>query len=537
MADLELRVTPDAMVSDDVRAANTTASRPRADRTNWDGRVRWQTMTTAVLRDPPAVQPGQEDRPSLWGWTLGLWILGTVGLAVPLIMIQYRSASISGYAVLGHWACMAYGALRLAQLTAHGKPRPMATLAWIFVTVWLGMAPLAQVLTGIGPVLIATGLDRMTAASVVILVGAVGYDAGYWLRGKRGERAEVEPRGLKLPRLTALSIIGLLSVPIYLTKFGGLVNQFRSRQSVLDAAAQGGLISDGTKAGSAIYQSLGTVPVFVALLSWTIVITSRDRAGLTSLTGARALWFALLIANAVVNNPISNARNWFGTILVAFVFAMGSVSASRFRAVLATALIIAAVVFPYADYFRVDAPYRKTVSGSVMEVMSAKDYDATAQVSNAISFSDQRGHTYGQQILGAALFAVPRSVWETKPYDTGIVLAKFVRSRNLNLSAPLWAEAYVDFGIPGVLVILFLVGYSSRWADDRYLRARISNEPLQLAQIAVPIAAGYSLIVLRGSLLQSMGRAAVLLLVLWWIAPRLRGQAHGPRLERSDGHS
>lgn len=51
--------------------------------------------------------------------------------------------------------------------------------------------------------------------------------------------------------------------------------------------------------------------------------------------------------------------------------------------------------------------------------LSTKDYDQTTMAANGVTYADQNGHTYGYQMLGAATFWVPRSIWPSKPIDTG----------------------------------------------------------------------------------------------------------------------
>jgi hypothetical protein len=226
----------------------------------------------------------------------------------------------------------------------------------------------------------------------------------------------------------------------------------------------------------------------------------------------------------VVNNPISNSRYWFGTILIALVFAIWPTLRAGYRGLVVVALFTAAVLFPYTDYFRYEPVYRQAMSGSVLEVMSVKgDYDAQAQLTNTVDFVDSSGFFYGQQALGALLFWVPRSVWPDKPVDTGTILATYARSTNLNLSAPLWSEAYIDFGLVGVVLVFLALGYTVGRLDLSYAAA--ARWPgARWALIVTPVAAGYLFIILRGSLLQAMGRALALALCLLWLRRRVRDQ-------------
>ena len=62
------------------------------------------------------------------------------------------------------------------------------------------------------------------------------------------------------------------------------------------------------------------------------------------------------------------------------------------------------------------------------------------------------GMQWGRQLLGALLFFVPSAVWSGKPLASGIFIANYLIANYsmwfTNLSAPLIAEGYLDFG-PG----------------------------------------------------------------------------------------
>jgi hypothetical protein len=117
----------------------------------------------------------------------------------------------------------------------------------------------------------------------------------------------------------------------------------------------------------------------------------------------------------------------------------------------------------------------------------------------------------GHQLLGSLLFFVPSSVWTGKPPATGIFLAKYLINHYsmwfTNLSAPLVAEGYLDFGWLGVLLyalgLAFLVDGLNRLAQrhDRWA--------------ALPLAVYGSMFLvfmLRGSLMVAMGFAGAALL-------------------------
>jgi hypothetical protein len=84
-----------------------------------------------------------------------------------------------------------------------------------------------------------------------------------------------------------------------------------------------------------------------------------------------------------------------------------------------------------------------------------------------------------------------------------------------NLSSPLWAELWLDFGSVGMLAGFLAVGYLAARTDRRYVQRTVDDpSPGNVLAVVAPVLAGYSFILLRGSLLQASGRIGIALLCL-----------------------
>ncbi|OBA93109.1 hypothetical protein A5662_20345 [Mycobacteriaceae bacterium 1482268.1] len=108
-----------------------------------------------------------------------------------------------------------------------------------------------------------------------------------------------------------------------------------------------------------------------------------------------------------------------------------------------------------------------------------------------------------------ALFWMPRRIWPDKPHDTGILLAESRRYGVSNLSAPLWAEMYINGGWPLLITGMLALGVFVRSQDGRIEKTlQRARAPGVLACI-MPF---YLIILLRGSLLQAMSYLLVAIL-------------------------
>ncbi|WP_406250580.1 hypothetical protein [Streptomyces cyaneofuscatus] len=467
------------------------------------------------------------------------WSMLSRALSVPLILglVCFLPAVIAaqpgnGVRDTAYWLQLVltcYAGARLATMILSTRRRLLQGVFWMFVYIAMGVAPFAQVVIGQTPTpMVGPRQDLITAVAMVLL-GCAAYDLGALLASRRPLRRRTAPaRGsgggggaaVAHPlRLRLLVVVAFAASAFYVLKLGGPAVFFSSRQEITETVAASGVVTEGSNVGSAFIKGFGQVPALLALLLYTRRLATSYRARRTPSTVL--VWVALGALNLVVNNPISNARYWFLTVLMAFVFTAMPSSAAVYRTVLATGVVGALVVFPYADKFRYDDEgQRPAQSASVFEPLVTKDYDQMVMFANTISWVDTRGHTYGRQLTGSGLFFVPRAVWSGKPEDTGVRVGQWMGLRMTNLSAPLWTEFWVDFGATGMAGGMALIGYGAARTDRRYARAvtRAGPGPGSVLAIAAPLIAGYTFILLRGPLLQAAGKLAIAALCLLLIS-------------------
>ncbi|MEU0917185.1 hypothetical protein [Streptomyces cyaneofuscatus] len=460
------------------------------------------------------------------------WAMLSRAVSVPLILglVCFLPAVIaaqpgSGVRDTAYWLQLVltcYAGARLATMILSTRRRLLQGVFWMFVYIAMGVAPFAQVVIGQTPTPAVGPRSDLVTAIAMILVGCAAFDLGALLASRRplrrrtpSARSTSGPAVAHPLRLRLLVLIAFVASGFYVLKLGGPAVFFSSRQEISETVAASGVASTESNVGSAFLKGFGTVPALLALLFYTRRLVTSYRARRTPSTVL--VWGGLAVLNLVVNNPISNARYWFLTVLVSLLFTAFPSSAAIYRTVLATGVVGALVLFPYADKFRYDEEGQRTVqSASVFEPLATKDYDQTVMFANTISWVDTRGHTYGRQLAGSALFFVPRAVWSGKPEDTGVRVGQWMGMRMTNLSAPLWTEFWVDFGATGMAGGMALIGYAAARTDRRYALAvtRAGPGPGSVLAIAAPLIAGYTFILLRGPLLQAAGKLAIAALCL-----------------------
>ncbi|NUS12357.1 MAG: hypothetical protein HOY69_13320 [Streptomyces sp.] len=413
-----------------------------------------------------------------------------------------------------------YAGGRLAAMVLTRRRRLIQGAFWLFVYVAMGVAPLAQEVIGQVPTPVVGPRSDTTTALALILVGCAAFDVGALLARHRPAARVRRPRPpaqVSRRRLWLLVAVAYVGGAYSILKLGGPAVFFQSRQAISESVQAGGLAGDAGQShvGSAFVRGFGTVPALLAMLflvRW--MITSR--AARRSLPAIAAL-AGLVVLNAIVNNPVSNPRYWFLTVVFSLLFTAFPRSPVVYRAALVTGVVAALVLFPFLDRFRYDAGgYHPVQTTSVLEPLTVKDYDQVGMFANTLTYVHSGvGHTKGRQLAADVFFFVPRSVWHGKPVDSGVRVGQWMGMTNTNLSSPLWAELWLDFGPVGMTAGFLALGYVSARGDRRYAqRTQEDGRPGTVAAVVIPLVCGYSFILLRGPLLQASGRIGIALVCL-----------------------
>ena len=129
------------------------------------------------------------------------------------------------------------------------------------------------------------------------------------------------------------------------------------------------------------------------------------------------------------------------------------------------------------------------------------DYDAYSSLCRTIQFVEQSGNTHGRQLEGVLLFFVPRNAWPDKPIGSGALLFTRLNFEFKNVSCTYLAEGYINFGLAGSLLFVFIIALFIARYDRFYWDGK--NVPGDYTRIFYLVATGMILFVLRGDLLSS----------------------------------
>lgn len=147
-----------------------------------------------------------------------------------------------------------------------------------------------------------------------------------------------------------------------------------------------------------------------------------------------------------------------------------------------------------------DIDFAGAVQRDVYAYLQRVDFDGFKQTIDTWIYVQSGGeHRHGENFLGVFLFWVPRGVWDAKPLDSGLLVSSSLGYPYNNVSSPLPAEAYVSFGLIGVVALMAIAGYSIARVESK---ARLSQTSQGLRQevLLYALAVGFAVIILRGAL-------------------------------------
>jgi hypothetical protein len=464
--------------------------------------------------DPPALQRGSH----MWRPTSRAVLALLLGGVLPIVMLDPTSASFSPAFFL-QYVVVLHSSLGLTYVLTAPTIRVVQFGFWTFSYVWMGLAPLAMLITGTFPWTLVVDPDTAFLASVVVEIGLLAYTAGAVLehRGRRPSPTDPLPRLLRREfashRVVLLSVVAVLVSLVLLPRMGGLETAFDTRFGAGDARAQ---LREGVE--NSTFQLMRWA-VLVSVF-WSMVSLLRLRPLRTPPQVGLVLLMLLgsaMAMNVILNNPISMPRYWAGTVWLALLFSLPWFRrVGVFRIASAGVVLAAAVLFPYSDYFRYEEADVR-ISSVADQFSNNGDYDAYQQLMTGLSMVDEIGFS-PQQALLVPLAWVPRSSWESKPEALGQTIAEYAGYDFTNLSAPLWIESYVWGGFPALVLVFVGLGWLSSRLDGINWSARRLDQAI--AGCLVPALAIFQIFFLRGSLLPAMAPLMLLTVVPLLISKR-----------------
>lgn len=245
---------------------------------------------------------------------------------------------------------------------------------------------------------------------------------------------------------------------------------------------------------SIVSKFLRSIPVF----SLAIYIIMRQKR---KCSNSKIYLILLLILTILLNFPTSISRYWIGAVYLGLllVYAKNHIKNRTFDIML---LLVIIVVFPLFSLFKrydLITVLSDNSLFSVESIFNDVDFDAYSMFARIIIYTKNFGFEFGHQLLCTVFFFIPRAIWVTKPYPTGVMVATKQGTFYTNLSSPLISEGYVDFGIIGVIFYAIILAIIVSKLDNVYWK-RNTDGKISIIEITYPFMIGFMLFLQRGSM-------------------------------------
>lgn len=164
---------------------------------------------------------------------------------------------------------------------------------------------------------------------------------------------------------------------------------------------------------------------------------------------------------------------------------------------------------------------------SYSDFFVSPDYDVFKQIMDTVRYVDLgEPSRQGENFLGVLLFWVPRAVWESKPENSGELVASRLGYPYTNVSSPLQAESFLSGGFPSIVLIFVLLGLFVAILERRIW---LSGSASPVASALLAVVAAYLVIILRGALnaiIPPVGFAVVAIVLAGMIRARVGGRSN-----------
>ena len=278
-----------------------------------------------------------------------------------------------------------WSGLRLSGLIERGRPYLYSIVYWVFVYIFLGLAPMLQlrehVSPGTTPFLLSTTLKP---AMIIVVVGIAATEVGMYIARKRPATSDRPSRKISSNRAPVFAVVSIVVSVVVATKVGWGY-YFQSRQ-ILSAAKEAAW---GSPIGNLALVTAATFPLVAVHTLFRL--RQQDRADGRP---PRFLLMAitLLVLIFVTINFVSSSRIIFGTTLLSLaVLFVGALNTpARVRTTIWLLLFGMIFVFPLADFFRRTNSRGDTDTG--LQQLTTGDFDAYSQIANSVAYVDARNY-------------------------------------------------------------------------------------------------------------------------------------------------
>lgn len=361
---------------------------------------------------------------------------------------------------------------------------------WIFGLIFYSQIPFYQYIFNIEPWTFMSGGNRDSTylfANIIIIMAFISYMVGRRLC-KKVSYAENKPLYIKNFGIYVIFFVGVI------------VSLFYSYVFFNEA-------DDGSRGSSLLLvhslRAIAIVSISILIINYlenknnktlTLILLIVFGSSFITITGGQRYFLSMLIIGLFFTYKRNIGNNY------SFIFFM----------------IVGLIIYPIIGALRRVTEISVGISNNIaqmeiLSVLSQGSFDAYSMLLNTIRYVEDLGITYGYQFIGALFFFVPRSLWPDKPIGSGAYVAEKLGFTFTNVSSPLTAEGYINFGLLGVIVLFVFLGFVIKKIDTKYWVYNLNNQQ-NFLYIIYPFTLALFFFIQRGDMMSGFAFFAGLLL-------------------------
>lgn len=373
---------------------------------------------------------------------------------------------------------------------------------WLWSYVFLGLAPLYQLGTGIFPWLGEFSDATVTTALTIVLLGSATAYLATALTYRYKLRREYRQLALVPPVAKTRSLQNVLTVVLALYVAAAILFILVTGSALFEgkAAFQLQLVANGAIPGSGTLFFFSTAGAIA--LPAIAIVCKRNGVNLSW-----PLLVAVTVLGFIVTNPLTGSRFLTGSFLLALVASL-LVRTELIRYMPAGIGVVFVTLFPSLDLARGDGTGSEALAvAPPSATLVTFDFDSFEMLLREVNAS---GIFSSQSIERIDLLIAPFLRWipflsdSVQGNASGPVVARLTGMTYTNVSMPLWGESHLIGGMLGIALAFALLGLIfGLMRPSTVPTALRPTGPINLA-VDAPVAA-LLFIFLRGSLYEVTG--------------------------------
>lgn len=390
-------------------------------------------------------------------------------------------------------------------------PISLNKINWYFFLIFLIIIPFYQLTSGYAPRNMHLTEYEIVFTNLLILLWCIGYYVSYNFKMsaipvKSGNPTPLPKSAAFYYFLLASSILCLIQA-IIATGFSDL---FVRGEVDLDEGTFGILI---------FFLTRSTPAISLSIYLWTL----KKKIRVLPKYQMVAISILLFVITLILNNPLTLSRFLIGAVFLGVIvsaFNLSVFKGKRFDILLILSIVIIFPVMHLLKYYTLNEILSPAISVDINNYNSV-DFDAFQMIGRTIRFTERYSFQLGNQLKSVVLFFMPRDILDVKGEPSGQLVATLQNVSYTNLSSPVVAEGYIDFGILGVLIYSYTIGKISKLIDFKTFELEKDSSGIYFYEIIFSFLTGFYVYLYRGALqptfLRLMGFFLFLLVIYIFI--------------------